>query len=45
MAITMMLFWNKQRQEEEAEGVNTTLQAYFFGKNGDNKLQYLDFCR
>ncbi|XP_056911622.1 calcium uptake protein 2, mitochondrial-like isoform X3 [Takifugu flavidus] len=30
---------------EEGEGVNTTLQAYFFGKNGHNKLQYLDFCR
>uniref|UniRef100_A0A3Q0QP05 Mitochondrial calcium uptake 2 n=1 Tax=Amphilophus citrinellus TaxID=61819 RepID=A0A3Q0QP05_AMPCI len=27
------------------EGVNTTLQAYFFGKKGDNKLQFQDFCR
>uniref|UniRef100_A0A3P9DAK8 Mitochondrial calcium uptake 2 n=1 Tax=Maylandia zebra TaxID=106582 RepID=A0A3P9DAK8_9CICH len=25
--------------------VNTTLQAYFFGRKGDNKLQYKDFCR
>uniref|UniRef100_A0A669C6U6 Mitochondrial calcium uptake 2 n=1 Tax=Oreochromis niloticus TaxID=8128 RepID=A0A669C6U6_ORENI len=25
--------------------VNTTLQAYFFGRKGDNKLQYKDFSR
>ncbi|XP_035521890.1 calcium uptake protein 2, mitochondrial [Morone saxatilis] len=30
---------------EEGEGVNTTLQAYFFGKKGENKLQYQDFRR
>ncbi|KAM6907837.1 calcium uptake protein 2, mitochondrial [Xenentodon cancila] len=30
---------------EEGEGVNTTLQAYFFGKKGDKKLQYQDFRR
>ncbi|XP_030601627.1 calcium uptake protein 2, mitochondrial isoform X2 [Archocentrus centrarchus] len=30
---------------DEGEGVNTTLQAYFFGKKGDNKLQFQDFCR
>uniref|UniRef100_A0A1A8IA57 EF-hand domain family, member A1 n=2 Tax=Nothobranchius kuhntae TaxID=321403 RepID=A0A1A8IA57_NOTKU len=30
---------------DEAEGVNTTLQAYFFGKNGDLKLQFQDFNR
>uniref|UniRef100_A0A3Q2WRC6 Mitochondrial calcium uptake 2 n=1 Tax=Haplochromis burtoni TaxID=8153 RepID=A0A3Q2WRC6_HAPBU len=30
---------------KEGEGVNTTLQAYFFGRKGDNKLQYKDFCR
>ncbi|KAF3841419.1 hypothetical protein F7725_007281 [Dissostichus mawsoni] len=29
----------------EGEGVNTTLQAYFFGKRGENKLQYQDFHR
>ncbi|XP_061754042.1 calcium uptake protein 2, mitochondrial isoform X1 [Nerophis ophidion] len=28
---------------EEVEHVNTTLQAYFFGKRGDNKLQYKEF--
>uniref|UniRef100_A0A3Q4ASP8 EF-hand domain-containing protein n=1 Tax=Mola mola TaxID=94237 RepID=A0A3Q4ASP8_MOLML len=27
------------------ERVNTTLQAYFFGKNGENKLQYQEFRR
>ncbi|XP_018918790.1 calcium uptake protein 2, mitochondrial isoform X1 [Cyprinus carpio] len=25
--------------------VNTTLQVFFFGKNGKNKLHYKDFCR
>ncbi|XP_051257563.1 calcium uptake protein 2, mitochondrial [Dicentrarchus labrax] len=30
---------------EAGEGVNTTLQAYFFGKKGENKLQYQDFRR
>ncbi|XP_036975192.1 calcium uptake protein 2, mitochondrial isoform X1 [Acanthopagrus latus] len=30
---------------EEGEGVNTTLQTYFFGKKGENKLQYQQFCR
>ncbi|XP_076606694.1 calcium uptake protein 2, mitochondrial [Chaetodon auriga] len=30
---------------EEAEGVNTTLQAYFFGRKGENKLQYQEFFR
>ncbi|GAA6218502.1 calcium uptake protein 2, mitochondrial [Lates japonicus] len=29
----------------EGEGVNTTLQAYFFGKKGENKLQYREFHR
>nr|XP_057942060.1 calcium uptake protein 2, mitochondrial isoform X2 [Doryrhamphus excisus] len=28
---------------EEVEPVKTTLQAYFFGKRGDNKLQYQEF--
>ncbi|XP_028278169.1 calcium uptake protein 2, mitochondrial isoform X2 [Parambassis ranga] len=30
---------------EEGEGVNTTLQAYFFGRKGENKLQYQEFRR
>ncbi|KAM9384315.1 calcium uptake protein 2, mitochondrial [Pholidichthys leucotaenia] len=30
---------------EEGEGVNTTLQAYFFGRKGENKLQYKEFHR
>ncbi|XP_068187230.1 calcium uptake protein 2, mitochondrial [Antennarius striatus] len=30
---------------DEGEQVNTTLQAYFFGKNGENKLQYQEFLR
>ncbi|XP_070773402.1 calcium uptake protein 2, mitochondrial [Enoplosus armatus] len=30
---------------EEGESVNTTLQAYFFGKRGENKLQYQEFRR
>ncbi|KAM9781448.1 calcium uptake protein 2, mitochondrial isoform X2 [Syngnathus typhle] len=28
---------------EDSDQVNTTLQAYFFGKNGQNKLQYQEF--
>ncbi|XP_039632894.1 calcium uptake protein 2, mitochondrial [Perca fluviatilis] len=34
-----------EKPEEEGESVNTTLQAYFFGKRGENKLQYQEFCR
>ncbi|XP_071754463.1 calcium uptake protein 2, mitochondrial [Centroberyx gerrardi] len=34
---------NTERPAEEGDGVNTTLQAFFFGKNGENKLQYKDF--
>ncbi|KAL3971466.1 hypothetical protein ACER0C_026985 [Sarotherodon galilaeus] len=34
-----------EKTTEEGEGVNTTLQAYFFGRKGDNKLQYKDFSR
>ncbi|KAM4620748.1 calcium uptake protein 2, mitochondrial [Polymixia lowei] len=30
---------------DEGDGVNTTLQAFFFGRNGTNKLQYKDFHR
>ncbi|XP_028321698.1 calcium uptake protein 2, mitochondrial [Gouania willdenowi] len=29
----------------DGEGVNTTLQAYFFGNNGQDKLQYQNFLR
>ncbi|XP_055797637.1 calcium uptake protein 2, mitochondrial-like [Salvelinus fontinalis] len=29
----------------EGDDVNTTLQAFFFGRNGENKLQYKGFCR
>ncbi|KAM3868760.1 calcium uptake protein 2, mitochondrial [Diretmus argenteus] len=36
---------NAERPAEEGDGVNTTLQAYFFGKNGVNKLQYQQFLR
>ncbi|XP_061559435.1 calcium uptake protein 2, mitochondrial isoform X2 [Phycodurus eques] len=32
-----------ERSVEEGEHVNTTLQAYFFGKSGQNKLQYQEF--
>ncbi|XP_041656599.1 calcium uptake protein 2, mitochondrial [Cheilinus undulatus] len=32
-------------QAEEGDSVNTTLQAYFFGKKGENKLQYQQFRR
>lgn len=34
-----------QKPVEEGEQVNTTLQAYFFGKKGENKLQYQEFRR
>ncbi|XP_059208243.1 calcium uptake protein 2, mitochondrial [Centropristis striata] len=34
-----------EKPVEEAEGVNTTLQTYFFGKRGHNKLQYKEFHR
>ncbi|XP_054610881.1 calcium uptake protein 2, mitochondrial isoform X2 [Dunckerocampus dactyliophorus] len=32
-----------ERPTEDVDHVNTTLQAYFFGKRGDNKLQYQEF--
>ncbi|XP_030010724.1 calcium uptake protein 2, mitochondrial [Sphaeramia orbicularis] len=32
-------------ETEDSDGVNTTLQAYFFGRNGENKLQYQEFRR
>ncbi|XP_058484371.1 calcium uptake protein 2, mitochondrial [Solea solea] len=34
-----------EKPAEEGDGVNTTLQAYFFGKKGENKLQYKEFHR
>ncbi|XP_029304732.1 calcium uptake protein 2, mitochondrial isoform X2 [Cottoperca gobio] len=34
-----------EKPVEEGESVNTTLQAYFFGKRGENKLQYQEFRR
>ncbi|XP_037618651.1 calcium uptake protein 2, mitochondrial isoform X4 [Sebastes umbrosus] len=34
-----------EKAVEDGEGVNTTLQAYFFGKTGGNKLQYQEFRR
>ncbi|XP_075342624.1 calcium uptake protein 2, mitochondrial isoform X2 [Odontesthes bonariensis] len=40
---------SKQAKEtaemEEGKGVNTSLEAYFFGKKGDDKLQYKEFRR
>ncbi|XP_062844403.1 calcium uptake protein 2, mitochondrial isoform X2 [Trichomycterus rosablanca] len=30
---------------EDQDAPNTTLQAYFFGRRGQNKLQYTEFCR
>ncbi|XP_077447765.1 calcium uptake protein 2, mitochondrial [Stigmatopora argus] len=32
-----------EKSVEGGERVDTTLQAYFFGKNGENKLQYQEF--
>ncbi|XP_061596656.1 calcium uptake protein 2, mitochondrial [Cololabis saira] len=34
-----------EKPAEDGDGVNTTLQAYFFGKRGDKKLQYQEFRR
>uniref|UniRef100_A0A672FNT6 EF-hand domain-containing protein n=1 Tax=Salarias fasciatus TaxID=181472 RepID=A0A672FNT6_SALFA len=34
-----------QRAAVDADGVNTSLQAYFFGKKGHGKLQYQQFHR
>lgn len=36
---------NTQIAVEEGDDVNTTLQAFFFGKTGDKKLQYQEFHR
>jgi hypothetical protein len=36
---------SSQKPVIEGDGVNTTLQAFFFGRNGKNKLQYNVFCR
>ncbi|XP_068936976.1 calcium uptake protein 2, mitochondrial isoform X2 [Petaurus breviceps papuanus] len=34
-----------QESEEEDSGINTTLQVYFFGKEGKKKLHYKEFRR
>lgn len=34
-----------QKPVVEVDGVNTTLQAFFFGRNGEGKLQYQEFQR
>ncbi|XP_034405557.1 calcium uptake protein 2, mitochondrial [Cyclopterus lumpus] len=34
-----------EKPAEDGESANTTLQAYFFGKRGENKLQYQEFRR
>ncbi|XP_077403092.1 calcium uptake protein 2, mitochondrial isoform X2 [Vanacampus margaritifer] len=34
---------NTERSVEDGDHVNTTLQVYFFGKSGQNKLQYQEF--
>ncbi|XP_074072320.1 calcium uptake protein 2, mitochondrial [Macrotis lagotis] len=34
-----------QEIKEEDSGINTTLQVYFFGKKGKNKLHYKEFRR
>jgi hypothetical protein len=39
------LMSSKQKPVAEGDDVNTTLQAFFFGRNGENKLQYKGFCR
>ncbi|TNN76693.1 Calcium uptake protein 2, mitochondrial [Liparis tanakae] len=36
---------NMEKPAEDGESANTTLQAYFFGKSGENKLQYQEFHR
>ncbi|KAL0994660.1 hypothetical protein UPYG_G00125440 [Umbra pygmaea] len=36
---------NEEKPDTEEDGVNTTLQAFFFGKNGKYRLHYNDFCR
>lgn len=49
MATIYLFFLNHvyfiQNPAEEGDAVNTTLQAYFFGKKGENKLQYQEFRR
>ncbi|XP_034034823.1 calcium uptake protein 2, mitochondrial [Thalassophryne amazonica] len=34
-----------ERSAEDGDGVNTTLQVFFFGRKGKNKLQYQQFHR
>ncbi|XP_007495274.2 calcium uptake protein 2, mitochondrial [Monodelphis domestica] len=35
----------QQKSKEEDSGINTTLQVYFFGKEGKKKLHYKEFRR
>ncbi|KAG9340186.1 hypothetical protein JZ751_021911 [Albula glossodonta] len=35
----------KQLSDEDGKGEKTTLQAFFFGRQGKKKLQYKEFCR
>ncbi|XP_026183987.1 calcium uptake protein 2, mitochondrial [Mastacembelus armatus] len=34
-----------EKQAEDSQAVSTSLQAYFFGKKGENKLRYQEFHR
>ncbi len=47
--IFLWLFWIAfivyLQLSDSVDEVNTTLQVFFFGKNGQNKLHYNDFCR
>ncbi|XP_061097815.1 calcium uptake protein 2, mitochondrial isoform X1 [Conger conger] len=36
---------HKRFSDDDSDDVNTTLQAFFFGKMGKYKLQYKEFCR
>lgn len=36
---------NNEQNSEDGNDVNTTLQAYFFGQKGEDKLQYQEFRR
>ncbi|KAJ8356594.1 hypothetical protein SKAU_G00193880 [Synaphobranchus kaupii] len=36
---------HKHFSDDDGDDLNTTLQAFFFGKMGKHKLQYKEFCR
>ncbi|MBN3324912.1 MICU2 protein, partial [Atractosteus spatula] len=42
---TGAFFFLQKSGAEVGDEVYTTLQAYFFGRTGNQKLQYKDFCR